>query len=266
MSAVMTTLTVAPTPYCCRHSGRSTAFRCRAPPLPHRTRPGTRRLACVDYDVLPAVAASIAAFTAGFPLDTVKIQTQTGKLGARTNPMAGYRESLLVCVATSLTYFALFELLGPLCVPARAAVSTCFSCLVKVPGKSVTKLLQNQDHDNAVDAVRATLRDLGWRGFFRGLTPYIAGDVPENVLRFVLYGLLSAHLQSALAVGLVTGVAVALATQPIDMLQTQVICNYKQELRLGEVEYYKGTPYALLSCSLQTCVFYVVNASLAAAA
>ena len=251
------------------HPTTHTRYRAiEAVPLrPHRaprSRPVVSCL-CIDYAILPAVAASVAAFTAGFPLDTVKIQMQTGKLSARTNPMAGYRESLLVCVTTSLLYFALFQLLGPLCVPARAAVSTCFSCMIKVPGKSVTKLLQNQDYDNAVDAMAATLRDLGWRGLYRGLAPYVASDVPENVLRFVLYGLLSAHLQSTLAIGLITGVVVALATQPIDMLQTQVICNYKQKLQLGKVKYFRGTHCALLSNSLQTCVFFVVNDFLAAA-
>ena len=219
------------------------------------------RSSAFEYSLVPAVLASCAAFTSTYPLDSFKIQTQTDKLNKNSNLFAGYGEGLCICIGTAIVYFNLYAFLAASCehVPIRAAIATCFSCLIKVPGKSITKQLQNQDFATAGEAVRETVDTLGIQGFYRSLGPYLLSDIPENALRFWLYSFLANYFQSTLVIGLVAGVVISLAVQPMDMLQTQVICNYKDKLDLGKLNLFKGTVPALLSNCLQTTIFVMAH-------
>lgn len=218
-----------------------------------------------SYSCIPAILGSLAAFTTTYPLDTYKTFIQNDKSSKHINikrGFKGYSPGLILCCITSTIYFFIFTKISqhlPL-LPA-SIISTFCSSLVKVPGKTITKLLQNGDFPNVQKATSFMFNKYGVNGFYRGFIPYIMNNVPETSLKFYFYNLLkNMYPNNSFIVGALTGLVVSIITQPLDVLQTKVMCNVSStKLNYKKINYFSGICMSLLINSVQTCVFFHVH-------
>ncbi|KAG5183792.1 mitochondrial carrier protein-like protein [Tribonema minus] len=123
-----------------------------------------------------------------------------------------------------------------------AACGNAASSLVFVPKEYVKQSLQAQKGAamrgqatlNAVALVKATLRQQGIRGLYRGYWATLSRNVPSAILRFTLYEEIKLHLRPNLAnmpgklspafllAGAVAGAVASGLTTPFDVVKTQV--------------------------------------------
>jgi hypothetical protein len=220
-------------------------------------------IVCSAYSFAPAVLGSMAAFTSTYPLDTIKTLTQNDiKLEKKHNLLSGYFPGLFVCCITTSVYFAMYSILSQhLSNIASAMVATMFSCAVKTPGKAIVKLMQNGDFVDCGNAMKFLHNQFGVYGFFRGYIPYLIDDVPENAIKFFLYDFFGTLFpEFPIIVGILTGFISSIVTQPLDVIQTKLLCNKTTDsLDYKKINYMSGLVITLVIHSIQAMVFYLIH-------
>jgi hypothetical protein len=222
--------------------------------------------ASCSFNIGPAVISSIAAFTSTYPLDTLKTRTQNETSTVAVPKSAhkalfqGYAAGVVLCVFSSLAYFSILFALSTCMYVAQASAAASFlSSFVKVPGKAITKLLQNGDFTSAHDAAQYIHDNYGIGGFFRGFWPYVLDDIPEMAIKVCLFKYLEAWfgLNTGL-IGALSGVISSIVTQPLDLLQTRMMCNIsKKPIDYTNLPYFSGLPLVLVINAVQSSVFLV---------
>lgn len=230
-----------------------------------------------SYDVYltcPSVISSAVAFTTCYALDTYKTRIQSRKnpkvliKKSLDNLYQGYFEGVLMCCIIACVYFTSLQYLS--CHMASHHASMCASFLttcVKIPFKSVVKLLQNGNFSSSNVAYTFLLKTYGIKGFFRGFWAYALDDVPETVLKFYLFSEIQKIVPKTMLifVGCIAGSLSSVVTQPLDVLQTLLICNVSGEkIDYSKVNYFDGMFLTLLINSLQSAVFLQVYGTLTA--
>lgn len=219
--------------------------------------------AAIPYSVYPSLIGVIASFTSTYPLDTYKTRVQVFKISKpkTCSLFHGYPAGLLLCFTTSFIYFNTFQiLLQHFNLTHASMIASFISTIAKVPGKSVTKLLQNGSFDSCHDAIQHIRTKFGFKGFYRGFWFYVLDDVPKTVLRYYLYALFgNIFPNDATLVGLCTGLISSVLTQPFDVLQSCFACNMtKKKVDYKQINYFSGLLVALIINSIQATVFYRV--------
>lgn len=77
-----------------------------------------------------------------------------------------------------------------------AALSKLFAAVTTYPYQVVRARLQDQNchYKGAYDCVKQTIRDEGYRGFYKGLVPNLSRVVPATAITFVVYEKVSRYL------------------------------------------------------------------------
>jgi hypothetical protein len=215
-----------------------------------------------SYDVLPALIGSAAAYTSTYPIDTIKTRLQANN--EECVPMnklyAGYIHGVFLCMASASTYFVMYNYLlsifGNDKLVICSMVATFISCFVKVPGKSIVKVMQNEGMYKIEDAMNHIKKNFGVYGFYRGFWIYVVDDVPENAMKFLLYEVLQKFITVNWIIGAVAGFLTSVMTQPFDVLQTKIICDEKKCPELKLQDSFKGLGIKLLIETIQSAIFY----------
>jgi hypothetical protein len=218
--------------------------------------------ASCSFNICPAVISSIAAFTSTYPLDTLKTRTQSENVpkSAHKALFQGYAAGVVLCLFSSFAYFSILFALSTCMYIAQASAAASFlSSFVKVPGKAITKLLQNGDFASAHDAAQYIHNNYGIGGFFRGFWPYVLDDIPEMAIKVCLFKYLEAWFgQNTGLIGALSGVLSSIVTQPLDLLQTRMMCNIsKNPIDYAKLPYFSGLPLVLIINAVQSGVFLV---------
>jgi hypothetical protein len=212
------------------------------------------------YSVCPSILSSAVAFTTCYPIDTYKIKLQNGR--AKDIPpsylVKGYREGLALCTFITMVYFGSLQFLMTHMAFTRACFFASFiTTLVKVPCKSLTKVLQNGTYGNVGDIAKDIWKRYGIVGFYRGFWVYVLDDVPDAVVKFHLYSKLSQMTDNTILVGAITGIVTTILTQPSDMLKTIIICNVEgKPINFAKLNYFKGLHLSILINSMQSAIFF----------
>lgn len=213
---------------------------------------------CEVFNVIPAVIGSALAFTSTYPMDTYKTLIQNDQ-STRQNLFKGYKYGLALCCSSAFIYFNMYQKLTTM-LPFMSAsfISSIMSIVVKVPGKAVTKLLQNGSFLTLHSASSYIMRAYGPMGFYRGFLAYVMDDVPETVLKFFLFDYLETIFPGQrFVIGALTGILCSILLQPLDVLQTMLVCNIKNEkINYTTIDYTKGMFLAICINSIQNMVFY----------
>ncbi len=226
--------------------------------------------ASTTYELLPALIGSAIAYSSTYPLDTYKTRIQIADNSINTNQVnkrnlfQGYREGLCLCMTTATIYFCLYgniqTIIGSDKYMIASMLSSFIATFIKVPGKVLTKLLQNEIYDCLSSAIRGVHQTFGVRGFFKGLVPYLIDDVPETAIKFYLYSFFSFIFpENTGLTGLITGIISAIITQPLDVLQTHFMCHMKKtKINITKINFFSGTYLSLIINVIQTTLFYQV--------
>jgi hypothetical protein len=225
---------------------------------------GRRRVTNITcgYSLGPALIGSMAAFTTTYPLDTYKTLIQTNSKTEEINFFQGYAPGVCVCCMNASVYFiVLSNMLHHLPLVPASMISTVCSCCLKVPGKAITKLLQNGDFSNIKEASVFLYDNYGLIGFFRGFFPYIIDDVPQTALKFFLYDFFGKlYPSNPFLTGICTGLISSILTQPFDVLQTKILCNTSTKtLDYKNLNYFSGLTMTLIINSVQSIVFFNIH-------
>lgn len=234
-----------------------------APSRRHTNRIVICKCATTPYSVIPAVISSIVAFTSTYPLDTYKTRVQVISKDKTkiTGLLQGYIPGVLLCCTTAFIYFSMFQILLQHLTSTHASLMASFmSTFAKVPGKSITKLLQNGTFSSFHKAVTYIIDKYGYIGFYRGFWAYVLDDVPETALRFYLYAFFTSIFPAEKTlIGICAGVFSSILTQPFDVLQTNLVCNIStKKIDYKKINYFSGLLVALTINSIQATVFYRV--------
>jgi hypothetical protein len=214
------------------------------------------------YSLGPALIGSMTAFSTTYPLDTYKTLIQTDTETKGINLFQGWGPGIVVCCMNASVYFIVFSnLVHHLPLIPASMISTLCSCCLKVPGKAITKLLQNGDFPSSKSAVIFLYKNYGLMGFYRSFIPYIVDDVPQTALKFFLYDFFGKMYPcNPFLVGIFTGLISSILTQPLDVLQTRMICNISnKKLNYKNLNYFSGLTYTLIINSVQSIVFFNIH-------
>ena len=85
-------------------------------------------------------------------------------------------------------------------------------------------------------------------------------DVPETVMRFHLYMFFNLIFpEQTSLVGILSGLVTAIATQPLDVLQSKLSCDMTfKKLDYKNINYFRGTLLSIIINSMQAAIFYKV--------
>lgn len=215
-----------------------------------------------SYDIVPALVGSAAAYTIGYPLDTIKTRLQSNNYHSKTihdNLFYGYSYGVLMCMASAGSYFLMYkyllQMLGADKTIVCSMIATFMSCFVKVPCKSIIKVMQNNNFKHITDATNLIVATFGVWGFYKGFWLYAMDDVPENALKFFLFEFLQTFISVNWLVGALAGFVTSVATQPFDVLQTKIICQNEKSACLKPEESFKGLWLKLVIETLQAATF-----------
>jgi Mitochondrial carrier protein len=217
------------------------------------------RVSANGYSVLPSVVSSVAAYAACYPLDTYKTRLQNGHPN-RDALYTGLAYGVAYCCFVTCVYFGTLQLLGS-ALPLTAAASTALAAFVttccKVPLKGVSKLLQNRDFSSVEQACRFLYRTHGVTGFYRGFWAYVADDVPDTFVKFMLYAEIKKLIpNNVMLVGFLAGLATTIVTQPLDVLQTRLVCHVApNRIDFKKINYFSGIHLTLLMNGIKSSVF-----------
>jgi hypothetical protein len=91
--------------------------------------------------------------------------------------------------------------------------------------------------------------------------PYLLDDIPETAIKFYLYSFFGAmYPKNSLLVGTITGLITSIITQPLDVIQTKLICNINNEkINYKKVNYFNGMLLSLLINTIQSAVFFYIH-------
>ncbi|KAJ5097626.1 Mitochondrial carrier protein RIM2 [Penicillium angulare] len=141
------------------------------------------------------------------------------------------QDPLIHLIAGASGGFATAIVTSPLDV-LRTRLQSDFYQPISRPGSSATPLPQKTSH-KTLNIISNIHKAEGWRAFFRGLGPSLAGVVPATAIKFYVYGnckrigaqllghgedSIIVHAQAAIS----AGIATATATNPIWLIKTRL--------------------------------------------
>lgn len=103
------------------------------------------------------------------------------------------------------------------------AAAACVACAVGVPLETVKHRMQvrGRGYEDTPTALRSVRRG-GWRSLYKGVATTLARNVPYNAVQFATFAALRRWGCSQLLAGAGAGIATALVTTPIDVVNTRL--------------------------------------------
>lgn len=193
--------------------------------------------------------AGLSVDVALFPLDTIKTRYQSKegfiRSGGFRGVYAGLPSAAIGSVPGAALFFCTYESMKqtlsphvsqsqlPLVHMAAASAGEVMACLVRVPTEVIKQRAQAKLYPTTREVFAATLKNEGFRGFYRGYLSTVIREIPFSFIQFPLWELLKsrwsayqgspvAAWQSALTGAISGGFAAALTT-PLDVAKTRIM-------------------------------------------
>ncbi|XP_014676511.1 PREDICTED: S-adenosylmethionine mitochondrial carrier protein-like [Priapulus caudatus] len=193
-------------------------------------------------------AAGTATDISLFPLDTIKTRLQSSqgfwKSGGFKRLYAGLGPAALGSLPTASAFFCTYETvkaLSSLVLPERymamghSSAASCgevVACLIRVPVEVVKQRAQAL-HIPSMQILRATLRNEGFGGLYRGYWSTVIREVPFSFIQFPIWELMKVEWaayqgsevtpwESAVCGSLSGGISAAVTT-PLDVVKTRIM-------------------------------------------
>lgn len=220
-----------------------------------------------------------AAVTSMFPVDTVKTRLQMNagvslKQVIKPPYYAGYNAAIMSQIPYGMAVFGTYESLKTMLLdkyPTANKMSVFFvaavagdlvGSLVLTPGEQIKQRVQGGQYKDPMQAALAIAKNKGWRGFYQGYGSLVARDLPFRAIQLPLYETFKSLYANqrlrgnvdaigppqAAFLGACAGMIAAAATNPVDVIKTQMMTgDGKDSVVAAVTKILKNNPKAFLS-------------------